>query len=109
MRLPCSWKGGDDYRYWQVDFDRSIRVDPQLLTNLAYPERYQFFPVEVKSRILRFNESADREGSMQHQHWIAYDREIESALDRLNRSFDGSVKGLEKFSVLAINAACTFM
>ena len=94
-------KGGDDYSHWQVDFDRSISVDPQALIDLANPEQYQFFPFEVKSRIFRFNESADMEGSVQHQHWIAYDREIESVLDRLNRSFDGNAEGLEEFSVLA--------
>ena len=94
-------EGGDNYSNWQVDFDRSISVDPQALIDLANPEQYQFFPVEVKSRILRFNESADMERSTRHHHWIAYDREIESILDRLNRSFDGNAKGLEEFSVLA--------
>lgn len=59
-----------------------------------------FEPIQVRSRILRFDERVERMGDDQkhgkHQHWITYQDEITLVLDILNRCF-----GFGRFEIKA--------
>lgn len=94
---------GDDYSYWQVDKDGSISTDHRGLVADNQARHYEFFPIEIKSRILRFDEVADMAKLEKHVHWLAYDQEIKFALDRLHEGFDVNEKSRGGVCIVATN------
>lgn len=90
-KLPVKIEDGisDDCR-WQIGVDLSLTPTPAKLVDLIQAWRFQFFEIEVKSRILRFDEEAERTSFDPHRHWISFDREIKFVLHRLEVHFNGT-------------------
>lgn len=80
---------GDQYDKWQVGIDQSVIANYSELRSLYSKEKLKnlvFEPVEVKSRILRYDEAGERADG-EHEHWITFQDEITLVLSLLNKNF----------------------
>ena len=80
---------GTNFDKWQIRDDDSVTPSDDSILCLGKRKLdFEFYPVEIKSRILRYNEANDREQrSGQHEHWITFQDEITVVLDNLDEAF----------------------
>ena len=81
-----------EYDKWEVSYDGSVIPqsldDLQCLGNSKQLEKFQFDPIEVRSRILRYEERSERASSVgKHEHWVTFQDEITMVLSLLNEKF----------------------
>ena len=79
----------NDFNKWQIGYDSIVRPQIEDLLCLGqHRDEFEFYPIEVRSRILRYNETNDRkQQSGQHEHWITFQEEITVVLDLLDERF----------------------
>jgi hypothetical protein len=89
FQLDVGMSDGSDYSVWQVGRDGTCNPDSDTLKPLdaAKQQYFSFYPMEVKSRILQFDELQCRAQQAKHKHWISYEQEISLVIEILDRNF----------------------
>ena len=81
-----------DFNFWQVTHDNSVAMELNKLQSLGEAiHDYEFYPIEIKSRILR---PSDMQKTLEEGHEVDFQSEITAVMDKLNSDFhilgDGS-------------------
>lgn len=87
----------EHYHKWQVDDDITVHG--------GYPGGYDMFPMEVKSRVLKYRLPPKDASKCKHEP--SYIQEMESAIERINTWFDGKIENYDRMRACVLtNDSC---